>query len=224
HVGEMSQAFVVGDSDLECLAGGVINHIRTGNVNSVDLSLVANVVDDVNVGSSQPNVGNSSGVHMSSEFNVVSSYTSRQCSKDVTSMATTPHMNARSSLRNTNIIQPGGSQLSLGNSSALYLRTQTVNVLGMSRLWKQLHLWVVVLHQYGVCLLVTGHCNLNTSTSNNDPVSTSDSSNARPNSFDVRENHTGPPLEYKYILGSASILANIVVPIFGTKNGLKILE
>ncbi|GKB72271.1 DNA helicase [Tanacetum coccineum] len=48
HVGEMSQAFVVGDSDLECLAGGVVNHIQTGNVNSVDLSLVANVVDDVN--------------------------------------------------------------------------------------------------------------------------------------------------------------------------------
>ncbi|GJV28248.1 hypothetical protein Tco_1384696 [Tanacetum coccineum] len=48
HVGEMSQAFVVGDGDLECLAGGVVNHIQTGNVNSVDLSLVANVVDDVN--------------------------------------------------------------------------------------------------------------------------------------------------------------------------------
>ncbi|GJX22504.1 hypothetical protein Tco_0226949 [Tanacetum coccineum] len=48
HVGEGSQAFVVGDSHLECLAGRVVNHVQTGNVNSVDLSSVANVVDNVN--------------------------------------------------------------------------------------------------------------------------------------------------------------------------------
>nr|GFA05308.1 hypothetical protein [Tanacetum cinerariifolium] len=48
HVDEGSQAFVVGDSDLGCLAGCVVNHVQTGNINSVDLSSVANVVDNVN--------------------------------------------------------------------------------------------------------------------------------------------------------------------------------
>nr|GEY61983.1 hypothetical protein [Tanacetum cinerariifolium] len=48
HVDEGSQAFVVGDSDLGCLAGRVVNHIQTGNINSVDLSSVAKVVDNVN--------------------------------------------------------------------------------------------------------------------------------------------------------------------------------
>nr|GEX00948.1 DNA helicase [Tanacetum cinerariifolium] len=48
HVDEGSQAFVVVDNDLGCLVGRVVNDVQTGNINSVDVSSVANVVDNVN--------------------------------------------------------------------------------------------------------------------------------------------------------------------------------
>nr|GFC52475.1 hypothetical protein [Tanacetum cinerariifolium] len=47
HIGEGSQPFVVTDSQLGCLATGVVNGGQVGNINQVGLCSAANEVDNV---------------------------------------------------------------------------------------------------------------------------------------------------------------------------------